>query len=267
MEENCMVRIKRSRCAWLLLFFFFLPASAIAGPTVLFDQGHGQQFLMAKTGPLDLSQFASLFTSESAKVIASDKELTTDSLSGVDILIISGPFLPITEPEINAIVKFVEHGGKLATMAHIATPLTPLLNRLEISISSAPIYEQQYILKENGRDFMVNRLEDHPLTHDLDGFMVYGGWAVMGRGKNMKGIANTSEKAWVDLNNNGVLNEKDAKQAFSLIVVGKLGKGSFAVFGDDAIFQNQFLSGGNLRLGQNLARWFCSSKTSKKQKK
>ncbi|MBU0664504.1 MAG: DUF4350 domain-containing protein [Proteobacteria bacterium] len=254
-----MVRLKRSRYAWFLLFLFFLPASATAGPTVLFDQSHGQRFLIAKNGPLDLSQFASLFSNESATLIVSDKQLTTDSLSDIDILIISGPFLPITEPEINAIAQFIDQGGRLAIMAHISSPLTALLQRLEVSISSAPIYEQQNILNNNGRDFMVNRLDDHPLTQDLDGFMVYGCWALMGRGKNMQAIASTSQDAWVDLNNNGILNEKDAKQAFSLIVVGKLGQGSFAVFGDDAIFQNQFLTGGNLLLARNLARWFCPS--------
>lgn len=264
MEENCMVRIKRSRCAWFLLLFFFLPVSAIAGPTVLFDQSHGQHFLIANNGPLDLSQFASLFTNESATLTASDKQLTTDSLSDVDILIISGPFLPITEPEINAIIQFVDQGGRLAIMAHIASPLLPLLNRLEISISPAPIHEQQNILNNDGLYFMVSRLEDHPLSQDLDAFMVYGGWALIGQGKSMQGIANTSQEAWVDLNNNNILDEKDAKQVFSVIVVGKLGQGSFAVFGDDAIFQNQFLTGGNLFLGRNLARWFCSPSPSKK---
>jgi len=259
-----MARIKQTRCTWFFLFFFFLSASAIASPTVLFDQGHGQHFLIAKNGPMDLSQFASLLTNEKATPIVSDKQLTTESLADVDILVISGPFLPITEPEINAVIQFLDQGGRLAIMAHIASPLMPLLHRLEISISSAPIHEQQNVLKTNDRDFMVNRLDNHPLMQDLDGFMVYGGWALMGRGKNTQEIAHTSQEAWVDLNNNGVLNDKDAKQAFSLIVVGRLGKGAFAIFGDDAIFQNQFLTGGNLLLGRNLAGWLCSPAPSPK---
>ncbi len=262
--EYCLAKIKQTRCTWFFLFLFLIPASVVAGPVVLFDQGHGQHFLIAKNGPMDLSQFASLLTHEKATLLVSDKQLTTDSLADVDILIISGPFLPITEPEINAIIQFLDQGGRLAIMAHIASPLMPLLHRLEISISSAPIHEQQNFLKDNSRDFMVNRLENHPLTQNLDGFMVYGSWALMGRGKNTQEIAHTSQEAWVDLNNNGILNEKDAKQAFSLIVVGKLGQGSFALFGDDAMFQNQFLTGGNLLLGQNLAGWLCPSAPSPK---
>jgi hypothetical protein len=264
MEKNSMVRIKSSLRFWLPLFFLLLPISAIAGPTVLFDQGHGQQFLSSKNGPLDLSGLAALFTDQGATLRTSEGPLTTEALSGVDILIISGPFFPITEPEINAIIQFIDHGGRLAVMAHTASPLTPLLHRLKISISSAAIYEQLNVLGSNGRDFMVNHLKDHPLTRKMDGFMVYGGWALMGRGKDMQEIANTSQNAWIDLNGNGILNEKDAKQAFSLIIVGQSGQGSYAVFGDDAIFQNQFLKGGNLLLGGNMARWFCSSRPAPK---
>jgi len=254
-----MIRLKRSLQFWLLLFILPFPLPAIAGPTILFDQGHGQQFLSSKNGPLDLSRLATLFTDQGATLITSEGPLTSDSLSNINILVISGPFFPITEPEINAIIQFVDHGGRLAIMAHIASPLIPLLHRLKISISSAAIYEQQNISGNNGRDFMVNHLQEHPLTREMDGFMVYGGWALMGRGTNMQEIAHSSQNAWIDLNGNGILNEKDAKQAFSLIIVGQSGQGSYAIFGDDAIFQNQYLKGGNLLLGGNLARWFCST--------
>jgi len=71
-------------------------------------------------------------------------------------------------------------------------------------------------------------------------------------------VARTSSDAWVDLNGNKILNEKDARQSFALVVAGGLGQEQFAVFGDDAVFQNRFLKGGNLLLGRNLARWFCS---------
>lgn len=258
-----MVSIKSHRYLWFLLCLISLPISAIAGPIILVDQGHGQQFLTSKTGPLDLSGLASLFTAEGATITISDGPLTTKSLAAVDILIISGPFFPITEPEIKAITAFINQGGKMAIMVHIATPLMPLLYQLEISISSAPIYEQQNMLNNNGRDFLVTHLKDHPLTQEMDGVMVYGGWALMSRGKNMQEIASTSGEAWIDLNGNGLLNEKDAKQAFSLIIAGQSGQGSFAVFGDDAIFQNQFLTAGNLLLGRNLARWLCSTKPSR----
>jgi len=40
-------------------------------------------------------------------------------------------------------------------------------------------------------------------------------------------------------------------------VAGRSGKGRFVVFGDDAIFQNKFLTGDNLVLGRNLASWLA----------
>jgi len=109
-----MAIMKQTRCTWFFLFLFFIPASAVASPAVLFDQGHGQHFLIADNGPMDLSQFASLLTHEKATLLVSDKQLTTDSLADVDILNISGPFLPITEPELNAIVQFLDQGGRPA---------------------------------------------------------------------------------------------------------------------------------------------------------
>lgn len=40
-----------------------------------------------------------------------------------------------------------------------------------------------------------------------------------------------------------------------MVVAGSYGKGRFAVFGDDAIFQNRFLDADNRKLAANLARW------------
>ena len=42
-------------------FSAILSAIAVAGQVVLFDQGHGQRFLVEKGGALDLSRLADLF--------------------------------------------------------------------------------------------------------------------------------------------------------------------------------------------------------------
>jgi hypothetical protein len=84
----------------------------------------------------------------------------------------------------------------------------------------------------------------------------------MAEKENVKEIAHTSPESWVDLNQNGELNDRDAKQAFAIILAGSFGEGKFVIFGDDAIFQNRFLQGGNKILGQNLAHWFCAMLTS-----
>lgn len=78
---------------------------------------------------------------------------------------------------------------------------------------------------------------------------------MLNTGGNAEVIAHTSDTAWVDLNRDNTLNRGDAVQSFGLVIAGKWGRGDFAVFGDDAIFQNRFLIEGNSLLGKNLARW------------
>ena len=47
-------------------------------------------------------------------------------------------------------------------------------------------------------------------------------------------------------------------QSFSVLVSGPHGSGELAVFGDDAMFQNRFLTGQNLELAHNLAAWLSA---------
>jgi len=53
----------------------------------------------------------------------------------------------------------------------------------------------------------------------------------------------------------GKTSGSDAVQAFGVLVAGSRGKGRFAVFGADAIFQNRFLDESNRQLAGNLAAW------------
>ncbi|MBI5557805.1 MAG: DUF4350 domain-containing protein [Deltaproteobacteria bacterium] len=252
------------RCAAIIIAFtvFLLasPAARAAGPVVLFDQSHGQQFLVETERPLDLSGLAAVFVKQGAEIKTTTTPITDDVLKGVNVLIISGPFAPITPPEVLSIMKFVYHGGKLAVMAHIAQPLTGLLPQMGVAVSNAAVAEQENIIDNNPKNFQIKDLTPHPLTEGLKSFNVYGGWALLEKKKDISIVARTTHKAWVDLNQNGELNEQDAVQAFSLVLAGKNGSGEFVVFGDDAIFQNQFLQDGNLLLAKNLAKWFCGQK-------
>ena len=94
--------IKERKIVFSLLFtvLLLLPVNALAESIVLFDQGHGQQFLVENNRPLDLSELATLFINEGATITTSKEQLSTDILQGVDTLIISGPFVPLTGPEV-----------------------------------------------------------------------------------------------------------------------------------------------------------------------
>jgi hypothetical protein len=107
-------------------------APAASQPVVLVDEGHGEKFLVQATGKLDLSKLAAAFRAAGAKLEPSKRELTDDRLAHVDGLVLSGAFKPLTAAEVDAVMHFLERGGRLAVMLHIPFPLTPLLRRLHV---------------------------------------------------------------------------------------------------------------------------------------
>jgi len=230
------------------------PGAPPAGPTVLFDQGHGQRFLIGGKGPLDLSNFAAVVRARGGRTRAG-KAITPAALEGVRALVISGAFDRIRPDEIEAIAAFVERGGRLAVMIHVEPPQADLLHRFAIAVSNGVIRERADVLGNDPLNFRVTRFGTHPLTKGLDSFAVYGAWALLPTSKDAQAIAVTGPTAWVDLNRNGKLEKGDAVQSFGVAVAGWSGKGGIVAFGDDALFQNKFLTNGNRRLAENLAEW------------
>lgn len=225
-------------------------------PVVLFDEGHGQQFLIDGMGVLHLSNLADVMQDQGVETRSTKGALTAEALQGADAVVISGAFKPLGEEEISVLHAYLQAGGRLAVMLHIGPPVADLLRRLGVAISNGVIQERQNVL-DQPINFRVTDLEDHPLTRRLEGFAIYGGWALLPMAEQARSLAGTSGEAWVDLNRNQELDEGDAVQAFSVLVVGTHGSGQFAVFADDAMFQNRFLQGENRRLAENLARWLA----------
>lgn len=226
-------------------------------PVVLFDQGHGQHFLVEKKDELDLSKLGEAFVAGGFQVKSSAAEqvFTDDALKNVSTLIISGAFKPVTDDEVVVLKNFIDRGGQLCVMLHISSPLAPLLNNLGVAVSNGVVREQANLLGLDApTDFFVKDLAKHPLTKDLSQINFYGTWALnVEQPANV--IAKTSPQAWVDLNNDKTLDSGDAAQAFSVVVTGQVGHGYFVVFADDAIFQNRFLVGPNQQLAGNLVAW------------
>jgi len=243
---------------------FLLLLGAVSGPSwaaetvVLFDQGHGQRFLIQEKGALDLSVLADIFREQQAEVRSSAGRLTAETLAPVDVLVVAGPFVPLSREESAAIMKFLEDGGSLVVLVHIAEPLKPLFGPLGVGIAVLPVYEQKDIIGNQPRDFRVTELAPHPLTENLESFSMYGAWPLLNTVANIEVVASTSETAWIDLDRDGVPGGKDPIQAFPLVLSGKTGRGRFVVFGDDAIFQNRFMDDHNTRLAKNLSAWLCA---------
>jgi len=246
----------------LFITLTFSSLSLAAAPRILFDQGHGQVFTIEKEGELQLGQLAGRFRADGWQVAATTQPLSPELLAEVDALIISGAFTPLTEAEINAIGGFLNNGGHLAVMLHIAPPLVPLLGKLGVAAANGVVREgdASLILDGEALNFKVSKLKQHPLTKELTHFSLYGGWPLLPINDNAHAIASTSATAWVDLNRDDMLSLKDAMQEFGVVITGNVGQGEFAVFADDAIFQNRFLKEENGILAENLSRWMMQSK-------
>jgi len=247
----------------LILFFciglFLLSLAVVQAEakkrTVIFDQGHGQKFVIENEGDLQLSGLSGLLRKEGYDVKVNTGQINDATLNTADVLLISGAFQPLSPEEINAIIRFLERGGKLCAMLHIPHPLTGLMNRLKVYASNGVIQEQENTINNVPKDFFVTNMEKHEITKGLKKIGVHGAWALMNGDTTARIIARTGPMAWIDLNGDGKFNETDARQSFGVVIAGALGKGSYVIFGDDAIFQNKFLDQENMPLGKNLADW------------
>jgi hypothetical protein len=246
-----------------ILFFclgvFLLSLSVVQSEakklTVIFDQGHGQKFVIEKEGELQLSRLSGLFREKGFDVKANGGQINDASLKTADVLIISGAFQPFSPEETDAVIRFVERGGKLCIMLHIPQPITGLMSRLKVYASNGVIQEQENTIQNAPKEFFITNLGKHAITKGVKKIGVHGAWALMTESKTAQTIARTGPKAWIDLNRDGKFNETDARQSFGVVIAGTLGKGRYVVFGDDAILQNKFLDQENMTIGKNLADW------------
>ena len=235
-------------------------APAVARTVVLFDEGHGQQFLSGRSGDLDLSSLAGILQKAGCEVRSSRGTIDAAALKDVSALVISGAFAPIIPPEIAAIRQFVVSGGRLAVMLHIVPPVQSLLEELGLLYSRSPVRESAGAINGSSLDFAVTRFEPHALTEGLARLSVFGCWALKNvTNSTARVIARTGPQAWLAANRDGARAPDDPVGVLALVVAGELGAGSYVVFGDDAIFQNRFLVKYNADIGLRLAHWLASA--------
>jgi hypothetical protein len=243
-----------------LFLFFTLNSVVFAAPVILFDEAHKQPFKISGDAPLDLSKLAAHYREQGFLVKENAALLSAETLNAVDVLVISGAFLELTEKELAAVVEFVENGGGLAVMLHIAPPMRNLLHKLEVDFTNGTLREVKQVIGENPLDFVVSSFVAHPVTNGLESFSIYGSWALRGTAPNVMTLAQTSKHGWVDLDRDNKPSPVDAMQEFAVMVAGELGKGRFVVIGDDAIFQNRYLDEANKKLAVQMMDWLSFSK-------
>jgi hypothetical protein len=235
------------------ILFITLPAGAAS--VILVDQAHDQRFLVENNEPLHLSGFAAVLKEEGFTIRTGSEPLSDESLKDVDALLIAGPFKEIDLQEVDAVIRFLERGGRLSVMLHIGAPFSELFRRIDVDFTNFVLNEQENVIDGDPKNFQVKKLANHPLFSGLQHFSLYGGWALKNTAESSQVIASTSPRAWLDFNGDKRLSKGDIMQEFGVVVAGGLGRGRFVVFGDDAIFQNKFLDDSNRQLAKNLARW------------
>jgi len=240
----------------LLTLLWLLPAEAdTAMPLVVVDQGHGQRFRIEDQGELQLTRFADVLRGQGLQVRAATSALTDTTLGEASGLVISGPFQSLAPEEVEAVVRFVRRGGRLAAMLHIGAPLADLLQQLHVDISNAVLHERRNII-DSDLNFRVTGLPGSPLFAGIKEFSVYGAWALNSTEPGATQVG-TSNQAWIDLNGDGMLSKGDVAGTFSVVIANALDNGGFVIFGDDALFQNRYLEGDNARLAANLGAWLA----------
>ena len=245
--------------ALLLLLISSVPTFAYH-PRVLFDQGHGQAFVIEKDADLHLSKLARTFVDQGFEVSSTNHPLTAELLDKTDALVISGAFKPFAASEIAEIHRFVERGGRLTVMIHIGSPVLSLLQRLGVDVANYVIREELEVIDNDPLNFRTSTLQPHRLTLGLKNFSLYGSWPVRPLTSSGKILAYSSTSSWVDLTGDKRQTPGDVVQAFGVLVGNRIAQGELLVFGDDAIFQNRFLHGSNQDLANNLGSWFAAGK-------
>lgn len=238
----------------LVLASLMMVPQVEAAQKVVFDTAHGERFLIGDDGPLQLSGLAKIFQEQGLRVETVAQPFSDAALADADALVVSGAFQRLQPKEIDAVMAFMQRGGKVAVMLHIAPPLGPLLDRLHVAYTNGVIQERQNVIDNDPQRFKVNRLESHPVLAGIREFGLHGVWGLINTDESTRIIAATSPEAWVDIDRDKV-QKKEATASFGVAVTGDVGKGAFLVFGDDAIFQNKFLDENNQQLATNLANW------------
>lgn len=250
---TCLQRL--SLTALFLITMTCTATAANKSPVVLFDEAHGEQFLPQQEAPLALTELGKIFTAQGFTIRSAKEPLTPVILAEVDAVVISGPFAPLAPEEIDALYAFVEKGGRLSIMLHVAPIISNLLARFDVVHANGVIREEAPAqIEGDALNFHVARMGKEPLFAGIDHFAVYGCWALASEGKFARIAASSGDKSWVDLNKDRRYSEQDVMQSFGIIALGAVGKGNFVIFGDDAIFQNRFLTGANRQLAENLVQ-------------
>ncbi|MDH3974287.1 MAG: DUF4350 domain-containing protein [Deltaproteobacteria bacterium] len=240
----------------LLASLFLLSLSGhAASAEIYFDTSHRVIFHPSSEQHLGLKKFVSLFRENGDHVEIGDYPLGILDTGTVDVLVIPGSMAPYSPEEIDLVEKFVNDGGRLLVLLHIAPPLARLTERFGIILSNAVISENENKINGRSQDFFVKDMASHEITRDVSMIAFYGSWGLLAEGKG-KVLAFTSENAYADFNRNRRFDHGEPRAKMGVVAVSDHGKGKVVVVADDAPLANAFIDvGDNRKFAGNIVNW------------
>ena len=228
--------------------------------TTAFDRSHHEIFSPVEDGPLHYSSLHDAF-GRLGPVSLPVGPITEESLRGVGTYVIAGAATELTADEVRALGDFVDRGGSLLVLLHIAPPVARLTESFGIVVSNYVLSERHDTIASNAQDFRVSNLAEHPITKGVSKIAVFGTWGLRAEGA-AKTVAATTHDCFVDMNRNRVKDEPEPAGVFGVVAVAERGGGRVVVLADDAPFANKFLSEADNRvLLDNVVAWLTRTST------
>lgn len=89
-----------------------------------------------------------MFREVNINVLSIKETFEKENLSQAKALIISGPFKPLSEKEIDVLKDYVKEGGGLFVMLHISSPAQKLFETFGVEITKGAISEKENFLNK-----------------------------------------------------------------------------------------------------------------------
>ncbi len=230
-------------------------------PAVLFDETHGENFTIDLGTATTISpgdpQFPSLANLAKAmqplyrtsRLTAGS--ITAQSLSGVSVLVLAAPNIPLSGFETAAISSFVQNGGGLIFASYRGDPdasFNSLLAPWGINVDSTEI------LTPVGATFFASSFANSPAVPPDPAYYTNDGGSLLVAPPAVS-LVSTNAEAWKSISGQATQQPGDPKGPFTLIAAAQAGNGRVWAVSSVASFDDGFLQPPNTSIFLSGLAW------------
>lgn len=229
----------------------------------LYDLSHSEIFQPSSQDALGFSKARSVIENAGLAFHESRDPISESLLKDVDVVILAGPMMNVTDEEIGVLSRYVMGGGNLFVTLHLAEPARKLSGAFGFDLSNAIVAQDHDMLSDDRSpmSFVATSVVPHAVTKSVTGIAVRGAWTLRPANNSAKAVVSTASDAWFDANRNDQPDPGELQGEQGIIGVTALGKGKAVFSSDDAVLTNETIgAGGNQRLLENSIEWFLTGK-------